>query len=172
MHTNSAFGISRALTYADLQPDGELNQALRGAASRWFGADEDYPGGWEPSGQDFLSAALCEAELLARLLPREDFPGWLGSFLPGIGGGEPPPCSPLRSSPIPRTATSPICAGSTSAGPGAGGGWPRASRRAIPASPCASGRSVVHAEASLEYVIGDDYMVEHWLAAYAVLLFS
>jgi hypothetical protein len=30
----------------------------------------------------------------------------------------------------------------------------------------------VHAEASLEYVTGDDYMVEHWLAAYAVLLFS
>ena len=32
--------------------------------------------------------------------------------------------------------------------------------------------SVAHAEASLAYVIGDDYMVEHWLAAYAVLLFS
>jgi hypothetical protein len=30
----------------------------------------------------------------------------------------------------------------------------------------------VPAEASLEYVTGDDYMVEHWLAAYAVLLFS
>jgi len=30
----------------------------------------------------------------------------------------------------------------------------------------------VHAEASLSYVTGDDYMVEHWLAAYAVLLFS
>jgi hypothetical protein len=30
----------------------------------------------------------------------------------------------------------------------------------------------VPAEASLPYVIGDDYMVSHWLAAYAVLLFS
>lgn len=30
----------------------------------------------------------------------------------------------------------------------------------------------VHAEASLPYVTGDDYMVSHWLAAYAVLLFS
>jgi hypothetical protein len=30
----------------------------------------------------------------------------------------------------------------------------------------------VHAEASLEYVTGDDYMAGHWLAAYAVLLFS
>jgi hypothetical protein len=89
VHTNSAFGISKALSYADLQPDGELSGALRGAASRWFGADEDYPGDWEPSGQDFLSAALCEAELLARLLPREDYPDWLGRFLPGIAGGQP-----------------------------------------------------------------------------------
>ena len=29
-----------------------------------------------------------------------------------------------------------------------------------------------HAEASLPHVVGDDYMVTHWLAAYAVLLSS
>jgi hypothetical protein len=29
-----------------------------------------------------------------------------------------------------------------------------------------------HAEASLLHVVGDCYMVEHWLAAYAVLLMS
>jgi hypothetical protein len=29
-----------------------------------------------------------------------------------------------------------------------------------------------HAEAALPHVVGDDYMVEHWLAAYAVLLLS
>jgi hypothetical protein len=27
----------------------------------------------------------------------------------------------------------------------------------------------MHADAALPHVIGDDYMVEHWLAAYAVL---
>ncbi len=30
----------------------------------------------------------------------------------------------------------------------------------------------IHASASLPHVIGDDYMVEHWLAAYAVLLLT
>ena len=55
--------------------DGELGRALRGAAQRWYAADADYPGAWEPSGQDFLSPALCEAELMARLLPPADFPG-------------------------------------------------------------------------------------------------
>ena len=29
-----------------------------------------------------------------------------------------------------------------------------------------------HAEASLPHVVADHYMVTHWLAAYAVLLFS
>jgi hypothetical protein len=29
-----------------------------------------------------------------------------------------------------------------------------------------------HAEVPLPHVVGDDYMVGHWLAAYAVLLFS
>lgn len=29
-----------------------------------------------------------------------------------------------------------------------------------------------HADAALPHVTGDDYMVEHWLAAYAVLLLS
>jgi hypothetical protein len=29
-----------------------------------------------------------------------------------------------------------------------------------------------HADAALPHVIGSDYMVEHWLAAYATLLLS
>jgi hypothetical protein len=29
-----------------------------------------------------------------------------------------------------------------------------------------------HADAALPHVAGDDYMVEHWLACYAVLLLS
>ena len=172
VHTNSAFGLSRALTYADRQPDGELGEALRGAASRWFGADEDYPGGWEPSGQDFLSAALCEAELLERLLPREDYPDWLGRFLPGIAGGQPAALftpavvtdssdgyiAHLRGLNLSRAWCFRRLAESLPVGD------PRAAR--------CERASVAHAEASLPYVIGDDYMVEHWLAAYAVLLFS
>jgi hypothetical protein len=172
VHTNSAFGISRALSYADGQPDGELSQALRGAASRWFGADEDYPGGWEPSGQDFLSAALCEAELLARLLPREDFPGWLGSFLPGIGAGQP---AALFTPAVVTDSSDGYIAHLRGLNLSRAWCW----RRLAESLPAADPRvavceqaSVVHAEASLEYVTGDDYMVEHWLAAYAVLLFS
>jgi hypothetical protein len=172
VHTNGSFGISRALPYADRQPDGDLGRALRGAADRWFLADEDYPGAWEPSGQDFLSAALCEAELMARLLPRADFPGWLGRFLPGLADGQP------------RALFTPAVVTDSSDGYLAhlrGLNLSRAWcwRRLAETLPGGDARvavctqaAQVHAEASLEYVTGDDYMVEHWLAAYAVLLFS
>ena len=172
VHTNGSFGISRALPYADRQPDGDLGRALRGAADRWFLADEDYPGAWEPSGQDFLSAALCEAELMARLLPRADFPGWLGRFLPGLADGRP------------RALFTPAVVTDSSDGYLAhlrGLNLSRAWcwRRLAETLPGGDARvavctqaAQVHAEASLEYVTGDDYMVEHWLAAYAVLLFS
>jgi hypothetical protein len=172
VHTNSAFGISSALSYADLQPDGELSQALRGAAGRWFGADEDYPGGWEPSGQDFLSPALCEAELMARLLPREDFPGWLARFLPGIAGGQP---AALFTPAVVSDSSDGYIAHLRGLNLSRAWCW----RRLAESLPEADHRAAVceqasrvHAEASLAYVTGDDYMVEHWLAAYAVLLFS
>ncbi len=42
----------------------------------------------------------------------------------------------------------------------------------LPAGSAAAGAltasAAVHAEAGLPYVVGGDYMVEHWLAAYAV----
>jgi len=172
VHTNAAFGISRALPYADRQPGGELSRALRAAADRWFGADADYPGGWEPSGHDFLSAALCEAELMARLRPDEEFPGWLARFLPGLADGQPAALftpvtvtdsadgyiAHLRGLNLSRAWCWRRLAETLPAGD------PRAARCARAAQ--------VHAGASLDFVTGDDYAVEHWLAAYAVLLFS
>ena len=87
VHANSSFALSRALPYARLlagagQP--ALADAIGDAARRWYAADADYPGGWEPSGHDFLSPALAEAELMARLLPVAEFTAWLGAFLPGL----------------------------------------------------------------------------------------
>ncbi len=172
VHTNSSFGISRALRYADLRPGGELSLALRGAANRWFAADRDYPGGWEPSGQDFLSPALCEAELMAYLLPREDFPGWLARFLPGIADGEP---AALFSPAVVTDSSDGHIAHLRGLNLSRAWCWRRLAETLAPDDPrvavCARAARV-HAGASLGYVTGDDYMVGHWLAAYAVLLFS
>jgi hypothetical protein len=61
IHQNSAFGLGRALPHAldrSAAGDGRLAAAITEAANHWFGADRDYPAGWEPSGSDFLSPAL------------------------------------------------------------------------------------------------------------------
>ena len=39
---------------------------------------------FEPSGQDFLSPILAEADLMRRVLRPEAFAAWLGAFLPGL----------------------------------------------------------------------------------------
>ena len=51
---------------------------------RLYGTDRDCPLAYEPSGQDFLSPCLAEADLLRRVLDRVRYADWLAEFLPGI----------------------------------------------------------------------------------------
>ena len=66
-----------------------LAALLRETGARWYGADVDCPAWGEPSGDDFLSSALIEAECMRRLLPAHDFWPWFDRFLPRIAQGEP-----------------------------------------------------------------------------------
>jgi hypothetical protein len=175
VHTNSAFSLSRALGYAQLRAatgDPALLEAIAAKAFDWFAGDAYYPGGWEPSGQDFLSPALTEAELMAQILPQGEFADWLSFFLPGIAGGEP------------ASLFTPVVVSDPGDGQiahlhglNASRAWcwrriaeslPTGDARVEPAETAAR----AHADAALPHVVGDDYMVEHWLACYAVLLLS
>jgi hypothetical protein len=175
VHPNSAFGLSRALPHATARArsgDPALLDAITAKASDWFGADMLYPGAWEPSGHDFLSPALTEAELMAQILPLEEFAPWLGVFLPGISHGEP------------ASLFTPVAVSDPSDGQFAHLHGLNASRawcwrrlaESLPdgdpriGSALAAARA--HAAAALPHVVGDDYMVEHWLAAFAVLMLS
>jgi Protein of unknown function (DUF2891) len=175
MHANSAFGLGRALPYAldrSAAGDGRLAAAITEAASQWFGADRDYPAGWEPSGSDFLSPALTEAELMTQLRPADQFADWLTGFLPDLVSSQP--------TAIFRVATVSDSSDGQIAhlhGLNASRAWCwRRIADSLPAGdkriPVALDAAAVHAEASLPHVVGDDYMVEHWLAAYAVLLLT
>jgi Protein of unknown function (DUF2891) len=85
VHLNSAFALALLLeAYGDLQrPD--VVDAIRSRALEWFGQDTAYDTRFEPSGTDFLSPALTEAELMRRVLPADEFSSWLTAFLPGLG---------------------------------------------------------------------------------------
>lgn len=168
VHPNSAFGVSRALPYATAR-DPALAEALRAAALRWFVDDADYPGGWEPSGHDFLSPALAEAELMAQLLDTAEFSRWLTGFLPGLAEGEP------------ASLFTPAHVADSSDGQTAhlhglnlsrAWCWRRLADVLGPDDPRTAlmrDAAKQHAEAAFPHVAGDDYMVEHWLACYALL---
>ena len=82
MHTNTAFGLTLARDAYEALGVDEVVTAIDEAARGFFLGDVDYPSSWEPSGADFLSPALCEADLMRRVLPRSEFGPWLNTFLP------------------------------------------------------------------------------------------
>ena len=46
--------------------------------------DRDCPIDYEPSGQDFLSPCVAEADVMRRVLPPAEFAAWLTTFLPRL----------------------------------------------------------------------------------------
>lgn len=171
MHANTAFGLSRSWDAAGLLRP-ELQEAMREAATRWFATDTAYPAHYEPSGADFLSAALSEAELMAKVLPREAFAPWLDGFLPGITKSEPASLfTPALVSDVTDGQIAHLHGLNVSrawAFVRLAGALPEGDTRAVALKDAAER----HAAASLGAVVGSDYSVEHWLAAYATLLLS
>ncbi len=88
VHSNTAFALALAHDYAQGAGDYELERLVHVKALAWYAADADCQA-WEPSGDDFLSPALMEAELMRRLLTPADFQAWFAGFLPRASAGEP-----------------------------------------------------------------------------------
>lgn len=172
MHSNTAFGLARALPWARhlaREGDGRLLSAISDAAGRWYAQDQNYPAEWEPNGADFLSPALTEAELMCETLEADAFMAWLARFLPGLEEARP------------ATLFEPVRVSDSADGQIAhlhglnlyrAYAWERLSR-ALPEGDARllhmQRAAAIHAAAGLPAVTGTGYMVEHWLAAYAVL---
>lgn len=81
-HTNTAFGLTFALDYAEFSKNEPLKSMIHKSARRFYMNDKNVPINYEPSGNDFLSPALSEANLMCRILDEKEFKKWFGSFLP------------------------------------------------------------------------------------------
>ncbi|MBK1879625.1 DUF2891 domain-containing protein [Pelagicoccus mobilis] len=84
VHPNTAFGLSFAWDYAHTLNRTELKAAIEEAALRYYSNDKNCPAHYEPSGSDFLSACLEEANLMQRILSPEKFADWYSEFLPQL----------------------------------------------------------------------------------------
>jgi len=83
-HSNTAFALGLSLDYARVAGNSDFTNLLVSRARDFYLADRDAPVGWEHSGEDFLSPSLAEADVMRRVLAREEFALWLEAFLPDV----------------------------------------------------------------------------------------
>ena len=100
VHQNTAFALALALDYARATDRKDFEKILQSRASFYYGQDRACPLSYEPSGEDFLSPCLAEADLMRRVLSPSDFSRWLKRFLPQL--------SPMKTFPLsPEVVTDP-----------------------------------------------------------------
>lgn len=83
-HDQTAFALGLALDWARTTGDTASAGIFAAAVRRFYLPDRDGPLGYEPSGHDFLSPCLAEADVVGRVLSPEEFAAWLRGFLPGL----------------------------------------------------------------------------------------
>lgn len=172
VHSNTAFGLAFALDYARATGNKPLADLLAERSRTYYAADAAIPAAWEPGGTDFFSPSLIEADLMRRVLPADEFPGWLRRFLPGIERGEP---KSLLNPAIVTDRTDPQLVHLD--GVNLSRAWCMKCIAAAlpeddPARKVLSDAAAKHAEAALRHVTSGDYAGEHWLASFAVYMLS
>lgn len=83
-HNNTAFGIGLMLDYGRVAANPEFGKLLESRARDYFLKDTACPLAYEPSGEDFLSPCLAEADAMRRVLPQAEFAAWFSAFLPRV----------------------------------------------------------------------------------------
>jgi hypothetical protein len=83
-HNQSMFAFGLFLDWAEASGDEEMRRLVTERSLAFHRQDRNCPMAYEPSGEDFLSPCLMEADLIRRILPRGEFARWLDDFLPQI----------------------------------------------------------------------------------------
>jgi hypothetical protein len=169
VHSNSAFGLVFALDHARAAGEAALEALCLERARTWFGGDRAAPAAWEPSGADFLSPVLIEAELMRRVLPPPEFAAWLDGFLPGLSAREP---ATLFTPAEVADRTDPFIVhldGLNFSRAWCLRGIASSLAAADPRVAILRNAAAIHLAAGMRGMAGGDYMGEHWLATFATL---
>jgi hypothetical protein len=169
-HSQTAFAFGLIADWTQVRGDVGLARLLEERARRYYLADRDCPLRYEPSGEDFLSPCLAEADFMRRMLPENEFAAWLDGFLPGLPtDGRADWLAPG----IVTDRTDPKLAHIDGLNlsrawmlEGIASGLPANDRR------CAAllAASRAHAATALPAVTGEHYEGGHWLGTFAVYL--
>ncbi len=172
VHPNTAFALAQIIDYADTVGDKSLKQLAARRCRDYYMKDRAYPTEYEPSGEDFFSGALNEADAMRRVLEPVEFSNWLDKFFPDLREGRlgnllvPVEVSDLSDPKIVHLA------GLDLSRAWALGGIASALPAEDPRAETLTAAARRHQEAGLAFVQSGHYEGEHWLASFAVYLLT
>jgi hypothetical protein len=169
-HPQTAFAFGLILDWSRTAGDTEMEHLLVSRIRALYYKDRNCPLSYEPSGQDFLSPCIAEADLMRRILSSNEFAAWLENFLPQIpkdgstnwlatGIVTDPTDGKLAHLDGLNLSRAWMLEGILSALP-----------QEDPRLPALKGVAAMHRETGLSAVTGEHYEGGHWLGSFAVYL--
>ncbi len=83
-HAQTAFAFGLIRDWSQVAGDTSVRALIDERSRSYYLADVNCPLNYEPSGEDFLSPCLAEADLMRRVLPPREFAQWLKRFMPHV----------------------------------------------------------------------------------------
>lgn len=171
-HNQTAFAFALVLDWARSAGHAELQSLLEARIRAYYLGDKACPLSYEPSGEDFLSPCLMEADLMRRVIPRDAYADWLHAFLPEI------PQDGRANWLSPGVVLDPTDGKLVHLdGVNLSRAWNlQAIAEALPSTDrrraSLLAAAATHSEAGLAVVSGENYEGGHWLASFATYLTS
>ena len=169
-HDQTAFALGLMLDYAHGNGDQAFAELIVSKAKQFYRRDENCPLAYEPSGEDFLSPCLGEADLIRRVLPSQGFARWLRTFMPQISTSSAAKWLQPVVSPDPSDPKLAHLDGLNLSRAwmleGIAAGLPKTDKRLRSIMATAE----AHRDAGLAAVTGEHYEGGHWLGSFAVYL--
>ena len=173
-HDQTAFGLGLVFDYAHTAKNDALAKLIRDSAKKFFLADKNCPLNYEPSGEDFLSPCLGEADAMRRVLPQKEFANWLKGFMPqipiGREGSENADWLRVTISPDPSDLKLAHLDGLNLSRAWMLEGILSTLPDDDPRRPALQAAADAHRHAGLAAVTGEHYEGGHWLGSFAVYL--
>lgn len=169
-HNQTAFALGLMLDYAWVTKNKEIGQLVPLKIDNFFNADRDCALNYEPSGEDFLSPCLGEADAMRRVMTPDEFAKWLTQFLPRIPTTAKTDWLPVTVSPDPSDPKLAHLDGLNLSRAWMLEGIVSALPANDPRRPALVATAAAHRRAGLAAVTGAHYEGGHWLGSFAVYL--
>jgi len=169
-HDQTAFALGLMLDYARGGGDRQFAELALSKARQFYLNDKNCPLEYEPSGEDFLSPCLGEADLMRRVLSSKEFANWLRAFLPQISKAKNEEWLRPVQSPDPSDPKLAHLDGLNLSRAWMLEGIAEALPRSDKRLPRINAAAEAHKHAGLAALTGEHYEGGHWLGSFAVYL--